>query len=120
VKRLILFLAWGAMVAMGRAEEEEDSEEVVNAISSSSGVSYQAGRDMYLTDKGLFYKAGRGTYVGSDGVYTKIGKDWITPRGYVTGNGGSYFGKGESAIKVGRGYVRSREDGGSSYNYTGK
>jgi hypothetical protein len=99
---------------------EDDSEEVVNAISSSSGVSYKVGKDMYLTDKGLFYKAGNGTYVGMDGVYTRIGKDWITPHGYVTENGGDYFGGGGSAIKNGNSYSRFRDDGDSSYNYTAK
>ena len=63
----------GAGGKRGRAEDE-DSDTVVNAISSGSGVNYKVGRNMYLTDKGLFYKAGNGTYVGRDGVYTRIGK----------------------------------------------
>jgi len=111
-----------AMVLAGSVgwAEDEDSDTVVNAISSSSGVSYKVGRNMYLTDKGLFYEAGRGTYVGRDGVYTRIGKDWITPHGYMTENGGDYFGGGQSAIKIGKDYVRFRDDGESSYNFTAK
>ena len=93
---------------------------MVNAISSASGVTYKAGRGTYLTDKGLFYEAGRGTYVGRDGVYTRIGKDWITPHGYMTENGGDYFGGGGSSIKIGNDYVRFRRDGESSYNFTAK
>ena len=73
-----------------------------------------------MTDKGLFYEAGRGTYVGRDGVYTRIGKDWITPHGYMTENGGDYFGGGGSAIRIGNDYVRFRDDGESSYNFTAK
>jgi len=111
-----------AMVLAGSVgwAEDEDSDTVVNAISSSSGVSYKVGRSMYLTDKGLFYEAGRGTYVGRDGVYTRIGKDWITPHGYMTENGGDYFGGGESAIRIGKDYVRFRRDEDSSYNFTAK
>jgi len=111
-----------AMVLAGSVgwAEDEDSDTVVNAISSSSGVSYKVGRSMYLTDKGLFYEAGRGTYVGRDGVYTRIGKDWITPHGYMTENGGDYFGGGESAIRIGQDYVRFRRDEDSSYNFTAK
>jgi len=100
--------------------EDEDSDMVVNAISSGSGVNYKIGRDMYLTDKGLFYEAGNGTYVGRDGVYTRIGKDWITPHGYMTENGGDYFGGAGSSIKIGEDYVRFSEDGDSSYNFTAK
>ena len=111
-----------AMVLVGSVgwAEDEDSDTVVNAISSGSGVNYKVGRNMYLTDKGLFYQAGKGTYVGRDGVYTRIGKDWITPHGYMTENGGDYFGGGSSAIKIGNDYVRFNEDGEGSYNYTAK
>jgi len=111
-----------AMVLVGSVSwaEDEDSDTVVNAISSGSGVNYKVGRSMYLTDKGLFYEAGRGTYVGRDGVYTRIGKDWITPHGYMTENGGDYFGGGGSAIRIGKDYVRFNEDGEPSYNFTAK
>ena len=120
LKRMgILLMTILLMGSVGWAEDE-DSDTVVNAISSSSGVSYKVGRNMYLTDKGLFYEAGRGTYVGRDGVYTRIGKDWITPHGYMTENGGDYFGGGQSAIKIGKDYVRFRDDGESSYNFTAK
>jgi len=53
-------------------------------------------------------------------VYTRIGKDWITPHGYMTENGGDYFGGGSSAIKIGNDYVRFNEDGEPSYNFTAK
>ena len=104
-------------VSMGWAEDE-DSDTVVNAISGGSGVNYKVGRDMYLTDKGLFYQAGNGTYVGRDGVYTRIGKDWITPHGYMTENGGDYFGGGRSAIRIGKDYVRFNEEGESVWVVT--
>ena len=116
MKRIVL----AALLLPLSAFADDESEVAVNAISSGSGVNYKVGKDMYLTDKGLFYKAGNGTYVGRDGVYTRIGKDWITPHGYVTENGGDYFGGGGSAIKNGDSYVRSRRNGDSSYNYTAK
>lgn len=102
-----------------------DDDDFVNGVSGASGVSYKVGKDMYLTDKGLIYQAGRGTWVGRDGVYTQIGKDWITPRGYVTENGGDYFGGGGTAIKIGNDYVRFRnrdsdDDSDSSYNFTAR
>ena len=111
-----------AMVLVGSVgwAEDEDSDTVVNAISGGSGVNYKVGRGMYLTDKVLFYQAGNGTYVGRDGVYTRIGKDWITPHGYMTENGGDYFGGGRSAIRIGKDYVRFNEDGEGSYNYTAR
>lgn len=115
-----LVMVLGVLVGSVGWAEDEDVDTVVNAISSSSGVSYTVGRNMYLTDKGLFYEAGRGTYVGRDGVYTRIGKDWITPHGYMTENGGDYFGGGGSSINNGNDYVRFRRDGESSYNFTAK
>ena len=118
-KMKILLMAMMLVGSVGWAEDE-DSDTVVNAISSGSGVNYKVGRAMYLTDKGLFYQAGNGTYVGRDGVYTRIGKDWITPHGYMTENGGDYFGGGGSAIRIGKDYVRFNEDGESSYNFTAK
>ena len=62
----ILLMAMVLVGSVGWAEDE-DSDTVVNAISSGSGVNYKVGRAMYLTDKGLFYRAGNGTYVGRDG-----------------------------------------------------
>ena len=121
MKRLLLVALLLPLLALALpclADDEDD--DFVNGVSSSSGVSFKISEDMYLTDEGLVYKAGRGTWVGQDGVYTQIGKDWITPRGYVTENGGDYFGGGGSAIKIGNDYVRFNEDGDSSYDFTAK